>query len=73
MVKVDFAMVGIVSKSSPSLFSLLDKDIAISTSCDSTSNIPCDAREGTATNSLIIMYEDKIKGTIMSALLQISV
>ena len=55
MVKVDFAMVGIVSKSSPSLFSLLEKDIAIATSCDSTSNIPCDAREGTATNSLIIM------------------
>ena len=46
MVKVDFAMVGIVSKCSPSLFSLLGKNIAIATSCDSTSNIPCNAREG---------------------------
>ena len=50
MVKVDFAMVGIVSKCSPSLFSLLDKNIAIARSCDSTSNIPCNAREGKATN-----------------------
>ena len=62
VVKVDFAMVGIVSKCSPSLFSLLDKNIAIVTSCDPTSNIPCNARKGKATN-----YAGRQnKGTIMS-------
>ena len=58
MAKVDFAMVGIVSKCSPSLFSLLDKNIAIARSCDSTSNIPCNAREGKATNPQIVIIKN---------------